>query len=299
MRQPRFTYPGAFHHCVNRGHNGEAILAGDKNKEAFLEILAEKVTKYRMRLFAYCLMDNHYHLLLQNASGRMSDFFRNLNTHFAFLFRKNMGGKGYVFQSRFHSTLIEDDAYLKMAIIYVLLNPLRAGVTENSRQYHWSSYRVYEKNKTQWLDSDYVLGLFGGRKGLVGAMQAEPQNKLPLLRTPFGPVLGEKDFLGLALEKFERRHRPDAVKKRRRDDYDFDPVEKVIWEFERENGMKVDDLETGHYAGKRMRSELLVRLRDLAGLTYKEISEFSIFASLQYGSLRQLYLNARKGKDGK
>jgi REP element-mobilizing transposase RayT len=284
---------------MNRGHNGEAILAGDKSKQAFLEILAEKVTKYRMRLFAYCLMDNHYHLILQNASGRMSDFFRNLNTHFAFLYRKNMGGKGYVFQSRFHSTIIEDDAYLKMAIIYVLQNLLRAGVTEDPRQYRWSSCMIYEKNKTQWLDTDYVLELFGGQKGLAGAMQAEPKNKLPLLRTAFGPVLGEKDFLKWALEKFERRHKPDVVKKRRRDDYDFDPVEKVIWEFEREHGVKVDDLETGHYTGKRLRSELLVRLRDLAGLTYREISEFSIFASLQYGSLRQLYLNARKEIDGK
>jgi len=284
---------------MNRGHNGEAILASDKSKEAFLEILAEKVTKYRMRLFAYCLMDNHYHLVLQNASGRMSDFFRNLNTHYAFHYRKRMGGKGYVFQSRFHSTIIADDDYLKMAVIYVLLNPLRAGVTEDSRKYHWSSYRAYGKNKTQWLDADYVLGLFGGQKGLVDAMQTEPQNKLPLLRTPFGPVLGENDFLRRALEKFERRHKPDAVKKRRRDDYDFDPVEKVIWEFEREHGVKIDDLETGHYPGKRMRSELLVRLRDLAGLTYREISEFSIFASLQYGSLRQLYLNAHKAIDGK
>jgi hypothetical protein len=176
---------------------------------------------------------------------------------------------------------------------------LRAGVTEDPRQYRWSSCMIYEKNKTQWLDTDYVLELFGGQKGLAGAMQAEPKNKLPLLRTAFGPVLGEKDFLKWALEKFERRHKPDVVKKRRRDDYDFDPVEKVIWEFEREHGVKVDDLETGHYTGKRLRSELLVRLRDLAGLTYREISEFSIFASLQYGSLRQLYLNARKEIDGK
>ncbi len=83
MRQPRFTYSGAFHHCMNRGIGGEAILAGDKNKTAFLDLMAEKVNHYRMRLFAYAIMDTHYHLILQNASGRMSEFFRNLNTQYA------------------------------------------------------------------------------------------------------------------------------------------------------------------------------------------------------------------------
>lgn len=300
MRQPRFSYPGAFHHCMNRGHNGEPILAGDELKKAFLDMLAEKVIKYRIRLFAYCLMDNHYHLVLQNASGRMSDFFRNLNTHYAFFYRRHKGGKGYVFQNRFHSTIIADDEYLKMAIIYVLQNPLRAGLAEDHHEYLWSSGRLYsEKKKPQWLDADYVLELFGGRKGLAGIMKSDSLGELPLLRTPLGPVLGEEDFLKRALEKFERRHEPDAVKKRRRDDYDFDPVEKVIREFEGEYKVKIDDLATGHYVGKRLRAELLVRLRDLAGMTYKEISEFDIFADLQYASLRQLYQNAHKDLYGK
>lgn len=285
---------------MNRGHSGEPILAGDGLKKAFLDMLAEKVIKYHMRLFAYCLMDNHYHLVLQNASGRMSDFFRNLNTHFAFFYRRHKGGRGYVFQNRFHSTIIADDEYLKMAIIYVLQNPLRAGVAEDYLEYFWSSGRLYsEKKKTQWLDADYVLELFGGRKGLTSVMKSDSLGALPLLRTSLGPVLGEEDFLKRALEKFERRHEPDAVKKRRRDDYDFDPVEKVIREFEGEHKVKIDGLATGHYVGKRLRAELLVRLHDLAGMTYREISEFDIFADLQYASLRQLYQNAHKDLYGK
>jgi REP element-mobilizing transposase RayT len=285
---------------MNRGHNGEPILAGDGLKKAFLDMLAEKLIKYRMRLFAYCLMDNHYHLVLQNASGRMSDFFRNLNTHYAFFYRKHKGGKGYVFQNRFHSTIISDDEYLKMVIIYVLQNPLRAGLTEDSRQYRWSSGDIYfNRKEKEWVDSDYVLELFGGRKGLAGAMKSDSPETLPLLRTPLGPILGEEDFLKRVIEKFERQHQADAVKKRRHDDYDFDPVEKVIWEFERKHKVKVDNLATGHYVGKRLRAELLVRLRDLAGLTYRGISEFDIFADLQYGPLRQLYQNAHKGLYGK
>ncbi len=285
---------------MNRGHGGEAILAGAERKQAFLDLLGEKAVKYRMRLLAYCLMDNHYHLVLQNASGRMSDFFRNLNTHYAFIYRKNAGGRGYVFQGRFHSTIIADDDYLKMAIIYVLQNPLRAGLVKRGQTYPWSSAGLYsEKKKKEWLDSDFVLELFGGGRGFAAAMRSEVPEKLPLLPTVFGPVLGEESFFKRALEKFDRRKEPDAVKKRRRDDCDFDPVEKVIREFEGKHGIKVDALETDRHAGKKLRAELLVRLRDLAGLTYREISEWELFADLQYGSLRQLYQNARRDFYGK
>jgi REP element-mobilizing transposase RayT len=284
---------------MNRGHGGESILAGDECKKTFLEILGRMVAQYRMRLFAYSLMDNHYHLVLQNASGHMSAFFRALNTHYALFYRKYHGGRGYVFQSRYHSTIIADDEYLKMAIIYVLQNPLRAGIVKTEPYHPRTSAGLYiGKSKKDWLDGEFVLELFGGRKGLGTAMRTGMREELPLLSTPLGPVLGDEGFLHKALEKFDRRLKPDGVKKRRRDDYDFDPVEKVIWEFEREHLVKIDDLATGHYEGKRLRAELLVLLKDLAGLTFREISEFDIFASLQFASLRQLYRNARKVKDG-
>ncbi len=284
---------------MNRGHGGEAILAGDECKKAFLEILGSMVAKYRMRLFAYCLMDSHYHLVLQNASGHMSGFFRALNTHYALFYRKYHGGRGYVFQSRYHSTIIADDEYLKMAIIYVLQNPLRAGIVKTDHHHPRTSAGLcLGESKKDWLDGEFVLELFGGRRGLGTAMRTGIREELPLLSTPLGPVLGDEGFLQKALEKFDRRQKPDGVKKRRRDDYDFDPVEKVIWEFEREHLVKIDDLAIGHYEGKRLRAELLVRLKDLAGLTFREISEFDIFASLQFASLRQLYRNARKVKDG-
>ena len=153
---------------------------------------------------------------MQNSSGRMSDFFRNLNTHYASGYRKSTGGKGYVFQSRFRSTIIEDDSYLKMAIIYVLQNPLRAGLVDHYDDYCWSSGSQYvQKKKLAWLDADYVLELFGGRKGLADAMRSDQRESLPLLHTQFGPVLGEDAFLSRALAEFDRRHQPDAVKKRR------------------------------------------------------------------------------------
>jgi REP element-mobilizing transposase RayT len=274
---------------MNRGINGEAILAGEKQKTAFLNLLADKVAKYRMRLFAYAIMDTHYHLVLENASGRMSDFFRNLNTHYAFYYRKHKGGKGYVFQSRFVSTIIQDNAYLKQAIIYVLRNPVQAGIVDSYRKYPWSSAAAYfAKENPAWLAADFVQGLFGNLHNLSEAVRAGRGGELPVLKTRLGPVLGDEAFAEMALERYERRLRPDAVKKKRRDDFGYDPVTKVIQEFERAKGMKIEDIEVGNWQGKRMRTELLARLHDLAGLKFREIIELPIFSDLQYPSMSEM-----------
>lgn len=295
MRQPRFTYAGAFHHCMNHGIGKEPIMAGEANKTAFMELLAQKVVQYRMRLLAYALMDTHYHVILQNASGRMSDFFRSLNTHYAFHYRAQEGGKGYVFQDRFVSTLIQDESYLRQAILYLLLNPVRAGMAGSWKRCSWTSAAAYfAKEPPAWLDAEFVLQSFGGAAGLEQALQGDADEDLPVLRTRLGPVLGDESFVEKALARFERRSRSDAVKKRRHDDYDYDPEEKVIQEFEKFRGVRIEEINVGTLQGKRLRTELLVRLRDQAGLKFREIAELPVFADLQYLSMSRLYLNYRK-----
>jgi len=83
---------------MNRGHDGNNIFAGDENKNHFLDYLEDYSKKMHIRLFAYCIMDNHYHLILENSSGRMSDFLKQLNGQYGQYYRKREGGKGYVFQ---------------------------------------------------------------------------------------------------------------------------------------------------------------------------------------------------------
>ncbi len=79
MRRERITYPGAFHHVMNRGYNGNHIFEGNKNKSQFLDYLEWAAKQMKIRLFAYCVLDNHYHLVMENSSGRMSDFAKLLN----------------------------------------------------------------------------------------------------------------------------------------------------------------------------------------------------------------------------
>jgi len=281
---------------MNRGINGANILAGDDHKTAFLDLLAEKVKKFRMRLFAYCLMDNHYHLVLENTSGRMSDFFRNLNTNYAFYYRRTMGGKGYVFQGRFNSTIIENDSYLSNVILYVLQNPRRAELVEGSDRYRWSSEHRYfsEAERVDWLDSDYVEGVFGNRQSLWAGITGEPIKKLDLQSSRFGGVLGGEHFLEQALDCFERRHESYSDEHRRSPDFGFEPLTKVLQEFERQYRVEIEKIDGRTLAGKRLRAQLLLRLRDDAGCTLRQIATMRPFCDLSYKSLPVIYRHARK-----
>jgi len=128
---------------MNRGVRGEDIFLDNRGKDYFLSILKEKSKKLRIKLLAYCIMNNHYHQILQNTSDRLSSFMKQLNSQYGIYYRKKEGGKGYVFQGRYKSILIQEDRYLDMAIIYVLLSPVRAGRVSDPYNYRWSSIQDY------------------------------------------------------------------------------------------------------------------------------------------------------------
>lgn len=295
MRRERLTYPGAFHHVMNRGINGEFIFPGDGDKERFLDFLHKRASILGVRIIGYCLMNSHYHLLLENISGRMSGLLKQINGAYGIYYRRQHGGKGYVFQSRFKSTLIQDDSYLRLAVLYLLQNPVRAGLVSNVGEYPWSSAREYlGKSKRPVADVQFVHELWGGKKALVREMLGAQDVKLSPTKSDHGDILGEREFLHQALEKHDRRVAERTGEKRRKEDSYFEPVGKVYWELERVNGVKFEQLDFGTLSGKRLRGELLVGLKDLAGLTYREISQLPEFSSIKQYSLAKLYMDAKK-----
>jgi REP element-mobilizing transposase RayT len=92
MQRIRLTYPGDLYHAMNRGHGGEKIFSGPDLKKKFIEILSETSRKLKIGNIAYCLLDNHYHLVAENSSGRLSEFFNQLNGRYGIHYRKKMGG---------------------------------------------------------------------------------------------------------------------------------------------------------------------------------------------------------------
>jgi len=218
---------------MNRGYNGNHIFEGNKNKSQFLDYLEETAKKMKIRLFAYCVLDNHYHLVLENSSGRMSDFAKLLNGQYGSYYRKMAGGKGYVFQSRFKSTIIENEGYLIKSIEYCLQNPVRAGIVSHAEHYIWSSAGFYFQNpdqKTEIVDAEFVNQLFGSKENLLKHLASLGNRELSVKITKHGDVLGSESFLKLALKKHNRRQRPTdkSIGVQRKDDRFFEPLEKVL-----------------------------------------------------------------------
>lgn len=290
MRRARLTYKGAYHHVMNRGIKGENIFGDKRAKAYFLSILDEKSEKQGIGIFGYCIMRNHYHIVLQNSSGKLSEFMKQLNGQYGIYYRKRMGGKGYVFQGRFESTLIQDDRYMEMALLYVLLNPVRKGIVRDPWNYEWSSIGQYfARTKPSFIDTELVEELFKEKRALKELLVEWAVRDLPVKKTRAGYVLGEDSFIEQAIRKFDRRKKEEGSKRRRKHEYKLESAEKVIRDFEKQVGSKIEGIDVESRKGRVLRNELLVLLKDRAGLTYSEIIEYPLFQNLKYSSLGQLY----------
>lgn len=295
MRRARITHEGAFHHVMNGGIEGQAIFSEQIFKDQFIEILSDKKAKLKIRLFAYCIMDNHYHLVLENTGNRMADFMKQLNGQYGTFYRKQVKGRGYVFQNRFKSTLIQEGSYLQMVIAYVLRNPIRAKITKRYDIYKWSSGQYYFFNKkNKIIEIDFVNDLFGDKSHLDEMVKSIKIDELPIIKTKYGYILGNKNFLEIALKKYNRMKERESRERKRADDRCFEPLEKIFQEFEKKHKVRIDEIDIRTFKGKRLRAELLVVLKDLGGLKYSDIIKLDLFSDLQLNSLGSIYKNAAK-----
>ncbi len=164
MARPlRIEYPGAIYHITSRGNARQPIYKDDKDCETFLELLGSVVSRYGWICHAYCLMGNHYHLLIETPDGNLSQGMRQLNGIYTQHFNRRHGRVGHVFQGRFKAIVVDRDSYLLELCRYVVLNPLRAGVVGSPGRYKWSSYRATAGivRSPSFLTTDWVLSEFG------------------------------------------------------------------------------------------------------------------------------------------
>ncbi len=295
MRRARLTFAGAFHHVMNRGIGGENIFPDDAAKSAFLKILAESKKSLGVRVIGYCIMSNHYHLLLENQSGRMSELMKRVNGTYGIYFRHRFGGRGYLFQGRFKSTLIQGDSYMKMAILYLLQNPVRAGLSSTVAGYPWSSAaEIVKEVKQPITDVAFLHDLWGGDKTMIHEIVHHDQVSITIFKNKYGELLGGGEHMEKALARRERRVKERSSERRRQDDEYFEPIAKVYWELEKKYGRKFDRMDFVTFEEKRLRGELLMRLKELAGLTYRQIAQLHEFRDLKLQSLGKLYLDAKR-----
>ena len=139
-RGPRVEAPGAIHHVVAKGNAGHAIVLNDTDRRAFLERLGGTVEKHRWSCLAYCLLDNHFHLIVETPEPNLGVGMQWLKSAYAQDFNHRHDRRGHLFGGRFYSVAFQRNAHLVQAIIYVLLNPVRAGVVDCPEDWPWSSF---------------------------------------------------------------------------------------------------------------------------------------------------------------
>jgi REP element-mobilizing transposase RayT len=163
MARPlRIEYPGAVYHITSRGNDKMTVFKDDTDRETFLSTLAHVNKRYYWLCHAYCLMDNHYHLLVETPDGNLSLGMRQLNGVFTQARNKRYNKTGHLFQGRYKAILIQKDSHLLEVCRYGALNPIRARIVERLEDWKWSSYRATtgEEQPHACLSRDWALGQF-------------------------------------------------------------------------------------------------------------------------------------------
>lgn len=166
MARPlRLEYPGAIYHITSRGNNHKDIYLKPSDRNIFLSIFGKVCRHYNWCCYAYCLMSNHYHLVLETAEANLSRGMQQLNSVYSQRFNRRHKRIGHVFQGRYKSIHVDKDSYLLEVIRYVLLNPVRAYICKSAGQYTWSSYRemIGKRVAPDWLNLDWALSQYGNQ----------------------------------------------------------------------------------------------------------------------------------------
>ena len=184
-RLPRTIDDGLVYHALNRGNNRADVFADDDDRIAFLQTLAKTKDRYPFRLFGYCLMTNHFHLLLRPEDGQsISRILQSLTVAHTWRYHKRHHTSGHVWQGRFKSPVIEDDTHLLVVLRYIEANPLRARMVADPADYRWSSYPAHGLGRDDPLLSPFPEWEELGRtpaerrrrwRAKVCAAQSEPE----------------------------------------------------------------------------------------------------------------------------
>lgn len=218
VRPLRLEFPGALYHVISRGNERGPIFIDDHDREEFLELLSSVVVKEPFRLHAYCLLGNHYHLLLETPAGRLSRGMHRLNGLYAQRFNRRHERCGHLFEGRFKAIIVEKQLHLLELHRYIVLNPVRAGLARRPEDWTWSNYRA-TSGRTEapaWLEVGWTHSQFGrtpseGRRAFVQFVDAgfagEPAT---------GPVrnqlfMGGDDFMARMQNLVQNRPGDDEV----------------------------------------------------------------------------------------
>lgn len=243
------------YHIILRGNEKKNIFPDSVDKQRFLEILERLREKNNFHIYAYCLMDNHLHLIIYDNGNDISSIMKSLNVSYAMYFNRKHKRVGHLFQDRFKSEIVDDDTYLLELSKYIHNNPVKAGMVTDALKYRWSSFAHYvggdSNDKGGFLSTSKILGLLSNKQS---AAQKEY----------FQYVTNKEENTELTL----RKDFISAEEENRNDLFINDAKEKIS-SIARNKGLTVEEL----INNKKDRDDAIRELRKNTSLKLKEIGD--------------------------
>jgi len=201
-RPMRIEYPGAVYHITSRGNARERIYLEDEDYTGFLDCLCSVAKKFNWIVHAYCLMSNHYHLLIETPEGNLSRGMRQLNGIYTQQFNRRHNRVGHILQGRYRAIVVDKNNYLLELCRYIVLNPVRAGIVRGPKQWRWSSYKDTAGNGKgiACLTKDWILSQFSMERGEAVIRYREFVRNGLTAETPWKEIkgqlyLGDENFI--------------------------------------------------------------------------------------------------------
>jgi REP element-mobilizing transposase RayT len=223
-RKPRIEYNSAFYHVITRGNQRQEIFKDKHDYTRYLAILADYKERHKYLLYAYALMNNHVHLLIQTQETPLSKILQGINQRYTIYFNKKYKTIGHLFQGRYKAILCDKDEYLLTLVKYIHLNPVRAGIVKNADKYEWSSHCFYiEKHDREdiIIDMEQVLGIFSKGKAKARRLYRVYMNeglevgKEDIYSTIDQRILGDERFA----EKVSEEYKAEVISTKRLKEY--------------------------------------------------------------------------------
>ncbi len=216
MARPlRIEYRGAFYHVMSRGNERKAIYREDEDYKLFLKTLEDASDLYKVLIHAWCLMPNHFHLLIQTQHANLSQFMQRLMGVYTIRFNRKHKRHGHLFQGRYKALLIDQDSYFLQLSRYIHLNPVKAKLSQTPQDYTWSSMRHFlsHKNPT-YLHKKFTLDSFKSSKDYLDFVREGMNEKDTLPKPTAGCFLGSADFINNFKKHIQKHHAKDISGKK-------------------------------------------------------------------------------------
>ncbi len=292
MARPwRIEYEGALYHVFSRGNNQQDIFVTDADRYLLLDTIGQMSERFDNDIVAYVLMDNHYHLLLRTPKANLSRSMQWLGTTYTRRFNLEHFRSGHLFQGRYKSILVENDAYLMQLSYYIHNNPLRAGIVKRLIDYRWSSYPAYAYHRRHpgWLNKDLILSQIHGenkhRQYREESQKYSDENRRIWEDIRHGFIYGSKKFVKKIKNRYNVSEPDPAITQQKSILKSSDPVQFL----EKASKVLQCDLERIKNCARISESDKLnrdillywlwqegkytnVQIGDLFGLTYSSVS---------------------------